>query len=224
MRQEIAAVTANTELMPQIHLVWLEAPYIASQAQPGQFVMAHCGEDTLLRRPFSVHQADGNRLALFFNVVGRGTHWLSQRQPGDRLDLLGPLGKGYKIQAGAHKLLLLAGGIGIAPLYFLAQAGLADAQLFLRTPPELSDGQIFRFKLALALARRPKFITIDQFTDSLDRVTAQILAHNIRKFATKFQTAFLLASPHSDVLDQLQPDLYLEKLFAETPTLKTRRQ
>jgi len=109
-------------------------------------------------------------------------------------------------------------------LYFLAQAGLADAQLFLRTPPELSDGQIFRFKLALALARRPKFITIDQFTDSLDRVTAQILAHNIRKFATKFQTAFLLASPHSDVLDQLQPDLYLEKLFAETPTLKTRRQ
>lgn len=121
MRQEIAAVTENTEPMPQFHLIWLEAPYLASQAQPGQFVMVCCGEDTLLRRPFSIHQADGKRLALLFKVVGRGTHWLSQRKQGDKLDLLGPLGNGYKIQEGAHKLLLLAGGIGIAPLFFLAQ-------------------------------------------------------------------------------------------------------
>jgi dihydroorotate dehydrogenase electron transfer subunit len=124
LRQEIALVTENTEPMPQIHLMWLEAPYIASQAQPGQFVMVCCGEDTLLRRPLSVHQANGNRLALFFNVVGRGTHWLSQRQPGDKLDLLGPLGKGFSIAPGSNNLLLVAGGIGIAPLYFLAQDAL----------------------------------------------------------------------------------------------------
>ena len=111
-------------LCQQVHLIWLEAPYIASQAQPGQFVMAHCGEDTLLRRPFSLHQLDGKRLALLFNVVGRGTHWLSQRQAGDSLDLLGPLGNGYTIYPDAKNLLLVAGGIGIAPLYFLAQDAL----------------------------------------------------------------------------------------------------
>ena len=124
MKQEIAAITANTELMPQVHLIWLEAPYIASQTQPGQFVMVHCGEDTLLRRPFSLHQLEDNRLALLFNVVGRGTHWLSQRQPNDSLDLLGPLGNGYTIYPDSKNLLLVAGGIGIAPLYFLAQEAL----------------------------------------------------------------------------------------------------
>jgi dihydroorotate dehydrogenase electron transfer subunit len=83
--------------------------------------MVHCGEDTLLRRPFSLHQLEGKRLALLFNVVGRGTHWLSQRQAGDSLDLLGPLGNGYTIYPDAKNLLLVAGGIGIAPLVFLAQ-------------------------------------------------------------------------------------------------------
>jgi dihydroorotate dehydrogenase electron transfer subunit len=121
LRQEIGRVTANTELMPQVHLIWLESPGIASQAQPGQFVMVHCGEDTLLRRPFSIHQIAGKRLALLLNVVGIGTHWLSQRQPGDSLDLLGPLGNGFSIHPNSKNLLLVAGGIGIAPLVFLAQ-------------------------------------------------------------------------------------------------------
>ena len=124
MRQEIASITANTELMPPVHLMWLESPRLASQAQPGQFVMAHCGEDTLLRRPFSIHQLEGKRLALLFNVVGRGTHWLSQRQAGDNLDLLGPLGNGYTIYPDSKNRLLVAGGIGIAPLVFLAQKAL----------------------------------------------------------------------------------------------------
>jgi dihydroorotate dehydrogenase electron transfer subunit len=96
--------------------------------------MAHCGEDTLLRRPFSLHQLEGNRLALLFNVVGRGTHWLSQRQAGDKLDLLGPMGNGYTIYPDAKNLLLVAGGIGIAPLRFLAdeavKGGLSVTMLY----------------------------------------------------------------------------------------------
>jgi dihydroorotate dehydrogenase electron transfer subunit len=121
MRQEIVSITANSKLVPQVHLIWLESPHLASQAQPGQFVMAYCGEDTLLRRPFSIHQVDGKRLALLFNVVGRGTHWLSQQKAGDSLDLLGPLGNGFTIHPDSKNLLLVAGGIGIAPLVFLAQ-------------------------------------------------------------------------------------------------------
>ena len=123
MRQETAHVTANNELMPQVHLMWLESPLVASQAQPGQFVMVRCGDGDKfqLRRPFSIHQIDGKKLALLFNVVGKGTHWLSQYQTGNNLDLLGPLGNGFSIHPGSQNLLLVAGGIGIAPLVFLAQ-------------------------------------------------------------------------------------------------------
>ncbi|MBA7564048.1 Dihydroorotate dehydrogenase B (NAD(+)), electron transfer subunit [subsurface metagenome] len=121
MIQELATVTANNEPMPQAHLIWLEAPQITSQAKPGQFVMVRCGEkgEYQLRRPLSIHQREGNKIALLFNVVGGGTQWLSQCQPGDRLDLLGPLGNGFTIDPDSKKLLIIAGGIGIAPLHFL---------------------------------------------------------------------------------------------------------
>ena len=120
MNQVIASVVASTEVMPDVYLIWLEAPRIASAAKPGQFVMVGCGEESLLRRPLSIHQTDKNKLALLFSVVGKGTHWLAQRQAGDTVDLLGPLGNGYSIHPGSHNLLLVAGGIGIAPLRFLA--------------------------------------------------------------------------------------------------------
>jgi dihydroorotate dehydrogenase electron transfer subunit len=106
--------------VPGVYLIWLESPQIASLAQPGQFVMVRCGEDCLLRRPFSIHQVDGDKLALLFTIVGKGTLWLSQRQTGDNVDIFGPLGNGFTIQPDSHNLLLVAGGIGIAPLGFLA--------------------------------------------------------------------------------------------------------
>jgi dihydroorotate dehydrogenase electron transfer subunit len=124
---EMAKVTTNTEPMPQSHLLWLEAPGIASQAKPGQFVMVRCGENDEhpLRRPFSIHQREGDKIALLFNVVGGGTRWLSQRTSGDKLDLLGPLGNSFSISHGTKKLLVIAGGIGIAPLYFLAEEAIS---------------------------------------------------------------------------------------------------
>ena len=125
MKQVTATVISKREVMPGVYLIWLESPQIAFTAQPGQFVMVRCGEETLLRRPLSIHQlADGSKLAFLFNVVGKGTHWLAQCQVDDNIDLLGPLGNGYSIHSESHKLLLLAGGIGIAPLCFLAQQAL----------------------------------------------------------------------------------------------------
>lgn len=115
-------VISSTEVTPGVHLVWLESPQIASAAGPGQFVMVRCGEDTMLRRPLSIHQVDKGKtsLALLFKVVGKGTLWLSQCQSGDKIDLFGPLGNGYSIHPASHNLLLVAGGMGIAPLSLLA--------------------------------------------------------------------------------------------------------
>jgi dihydroorotate dehydrogenase electron transfer subunit len=128
MKQTLSPILSSSEVMPDTHLVWLESPDIAAAAGPGQFVMVRCGEDTLLRRPLSVHRVDGNRIALLFNIAGRGTLWLSQRKAGDTLDIFGPLGNGFRVDPDSRNLLLVAGGIGIAPLRFLADAALREGK------------------------------------------------------------------------------------------------
>jgi len=121
VKQSLCAITSNVEISPGTHLMWLETPDIAATAQPGQFITVRC-EGLILRRPLSVHQADSSRIALLFKIVGRGTNWLAQRQRGDKVDILGPLGNGFSLEPEARNLLLVAGGIGIAPLVFLVRS------------------------------------------------------------------------------------------------------
>ena len=107
----------------------VEAPDIAAIARPGQFVTVQCGQELTLRRPLSIHQvANSGELHLLFSIVGKGTSWLSHRQEGETLDLLGPLGNGFSIEPASRKLILVAGGIGIAPLTFLAQQALSEGK------------------------------------------------------------------------------------------------
>ena len=134
MKQALCSVASNVEVAPGIHLMWIETPDIAVAALPGQFITVRCGDFTL-RRPFSIHQASSREIALLFKVAGKGTLWLSQRQKGDRIDIFGPLGKGFSIpptKSGQSKhLLLVAGGIGIAPLVLLAQHASSQHQITL---------------------------------------------------------------------------------------------
>ena len=103
-------------------IIWLRCPDIAREANPGQFVMVRCGGEYLLPRPFSIHQVNDGNIALFFAVWegGKGTNWLSQRHKDDTVELLGSLGNGFSVNPASQNLLLVAGGIGIAPLHFLA--------------------------------------------------------------------------------------------------------
>jgi len=134
LKQVLASVISNREVMPGLtrphartilgsQLIWLKCPEIVPEAKPGQFVMVRCGGDCVLPRPFSIHQVNDGGIALFFAVWedGKGTNWLSQCQKDDTVELFGPLGNGYSIRPASRNLLLVAGGIGIAPLYFLAQ-------------------------------------------------------------------------------------------------------
>ena len=107
--------------------MWLKCPEVESEAKPGQFVMVNCGEECLLSRPFSIHWVnDKGNIALFYAVLenGRGTGWLSKRRAHDSVRMLGTLGNGFSIYPTSNNLLLVAGGNGIAPLYFLAQEAL----------------------------------------------------------------------------------------------------
>jgi len=128
MKQVKAPVISTIEAMPGIYLLWLEAPEIATAAKPGQFIMVRCGKETILPRPLSVHRVDNGQLALLFSVVGKGTGWLSQRKKGEFIDIFGPLGNGFTIEPHSKNLLLVAGGMGIAPLRFLADIAAGEGK------------------------------------------------------------------------------------------------
>jgi dihydroorotate dehydrogenase electron transfer subunit len=103
----------------------IDAPDVGREARPGQFVMVKVADEPfpLLRRPLSIHDAGANGIELFFKVAGLGTEILSRKRPGDPLDLIGPLGKGFTVSSAmkGKRAFLVGGGRGIAPIYFLAR-------------------------------------------------------------------------------------------------------
>ena len=124
IKQCLSPIISNKEILTGTYLMWLEASYIAVSARPGQFVMVSC-ENRLLRRPLSIHRIDRNgRIALLYDVIGKGTQWLSQQKKGEKLDVLGPLGNEFTLIPEANRLLLIAGRTGIAPLVFLADVAI----------------------------------------------------------------------------------------------------
>ncbi len=107
------------------HLLRFESPALAAEARPGRFVMLRTaeGNDPLLRRPISLHDAGDGWLEVFFRVAGRGTALLASRAEGQTLDVLGPLGGGFRLDGdwAGREAWLVGGGRGIAPLYFLGR-------------------------------------------------------------------------------------------------------
>jgi ABC-type ATPase with predicted acetyltransferase domain len=108
----------------------------------------------------------------------------------------------------------------IEVLRLLGYAGLSDVFCMLTAPAALSEGQKYRFRLACSLAsavrhaaQGKKYIFADEFCSSLDRITAAVIAYNVRKFAKRTGATFILASSHEDILADLQPDVLVVKHF-----------
>ena len=125
-RQVQGLVTSSAPVTAGVHLLWLEAPHIAATSGPGQFAMLKCEGGAFLRRPLSIHRVgeDKKQVAFLFAVLGKGTDWLSHAIPGDTVDILGPLGNGFNLMPSSREILLVAGGVGLAPLVFLAEEAL----------------------------------------------------------------------------------------------------
>lgn len=120
--QEKATVIRRERLSVDNVRLTFHCPAIAAAACPGQFVMirAGAGNDPLLRRPFSIHQTDDEGLLqVYFKIVGRGTEMLAAVGEGAEVSILGPLGRGFR--AAESPACLVGGGLGIAPLLFLAR-------------------------------------------------------------------------------------------------------
>jgi dihydroorotate dehydrogenase electron transfer subunit len=120
---ERVEVLRNERVAQGVGLLVLRSPRIAAGVEPGQFVHLRVatGADFLLRRPFSVHRVAGDAIEILYQVLGRGTRELSLRNSGEVMDAIGPLGSGWRMPADAAHALLVAGGLGAAPLGMLAE-------------------------------------------------------------------------------------------------------
>jgi len=144
MIQHDAIVIDNRQVGKACWLMGLETESDYRTAVPGQFVMFQIGstETALLRRPFSIfglriNNGRNQGIELLYKVVGQVTDKMTGLAPGNRLNLLGPLGRGFHVPNGQTRLYFVAGGIGVAPIRFLIrhlkakEMALDDCHLFL---------------------------------------------------------------------------------------------
>ncbi len=116
-------MTTSEDAAPGVGLLGLRSPRIARAYEPGRFVHLKTGDSTtILRRPFSIARVRGDELLLLYRIVGSGTEWMRERIPGDAVDAMGPLGTTFTPRPHARRVLLVGGGLGIAPLLGLAEA------------------------------------------------------------------------------------------------------
>jgi dihydroorotate dehydrogenase electron transfer subunit len=126
---ETAEVIATRRVGAYQHLT-LVAPGVAEQAKAGQFVALGVGGESsanLLRRSFSIHRVSpsgtyGGTVEIIVSAVGPGTRWITSREPHDTIDVVGPLGRPFPLPKQPVPCVLVGGGYGTAPLFWLARA------------------------------------------------------------------------------------------------------
>ena len=123
-----AIICSNIEISPDIYEVILEGDF---KGQPGQFYMIKGWSelDPFLPRPISIADIEDGKLKLLYEVRGRGTHIISKLRKGDSLSILGPLGNTFDLQE-KGRVALISGGIGIAPMMYLAKNLSAQVDIY----------------------------------------------------------------------------------------------
>jgi dihydroorotate dehydrogenase electron transfer subunit len=130
-----ARIMANVKIAPDYYRLTVDVGTMARSVRPGQFFTIRCSDDfdPLLRRPFSVHRISGQgpmdspprgSIEVLYQVVGRATEHLSKKRKGTLLDIIGPLGRGFPLRSterGLWPSVLVAGGMGVAPLRAVAE-------------------------------------------------------------------------------------------------------
>lgn len=103
----------------------------------------------------------------------------------------------------------------------LAKAGISDAWIYIRKPSELSDGQRYRLKLAKVMNSDSDVWVADEFGAVLDRVTARVVAFSMAKVARRLGKTLIVATTHTDLREDLAPNLTITKRFREKVELET---
>jgi dihydroorotate dehydrogenase electron transfer subunit len=148
-----AIVVMNAEIAADHYRLVLKAPEIAADAKPGQFCMVQVQEGyyPFLRRPMCFERLYPDSFSIVYRVAGEGTRVMSRFQPGQAVNVQGPLGNAFPLPSGYQRYFLVGGGVGIAPFPALAEALVRE----LRVVPEV-----------IVAARSARFLTcVEQFKE-----------------------------------------------------------
>ena len=121
--EERSKVIQQTEFAGEQFILTLEAPKSSIAALPGEFAFIDCGENIMLRRPLSYLRTNKiqKTVEFLYKIIGPGLEALSKLEPGDEVDLMGPIGKGFSFEKANQIPVLIGGGVGIPPVLFLAE-------------------------------------------------------------------------------------------------------
>ena len=159
MKQGSFEIEHNTEIAPGMFEMTLLGDTSAITA-PGQFVQIAL-PGFYLRRPISVCDCEDGRLTIIYKVVGDGTAYMSGLKPGESLDLLTGLGNGYDLDACAGHVLVIGGGAGVPPMYYLAKRLKAIGR-------EVTAILGFQTKADIFYEKKFKALGVDTFVTTVD--------------------------------------------------------
>ncbi|HNX69554.1 MAG TPA: dihydroorotate dehydrogenase electron transfer subunit [Candidatus Omnitrophota bacterium] len=125
---ENVTILENKKVNGKYYKLTFRSEPLSAKVCPGKFLQIRIndGQDPYLRRPFSYYRVTGTRVEILYEVLGRGTRSLSQKKKGDGLRIMGPLGNGFTAALGKKKRVLVAGGVGVPPLVYLAEKNPTD--------------------------------------------------------------------------------------------------
>ncbi len=196
------------------------------------------------RTPRVLEIAEGFGLGLTDKEFVVYDHLPLEVRPGDVVYITGQSGSGKSLLLKDLTIQMRAEGLKVADLNdialpekpvieivgktttqaadYLAKAGISDAWIYIRKPSELSDGQRYRLKLAMLMELDADIWIADEFGAVLDRVTAKVIAFNMAKVARAQKKTLMIATTHTDMKDELAPDLMITKRFRERVDVETK--
>jgi len=162
MKEEACEVVLNRHLRRGYYLMKIRSSHIAGRCTPGNFVMIAVsgGTDPLLKRPFGIFGKEEDLIHIYYEVVGKGSRLLAGIREGDRVMVVGPLGNSFPELRGKN-ILLAAGGRGIAPLYFAAEAFCRSNNISLVYGARSESDLLFTRELGELPLKEIKFFTDD---------------------------------------------------------------
>jgi len=193
MKNYQTIVLSNQEISPGYFRMRILAPGFGASARPGQFVMFRVQRSLppLLRRPFGIFRTgflppdcDGlppkEYLEILYKVVGRGTGIMQELHEGDRVEVLGPLGRGFDLGRAGREKILVGGGIGLVPLFMLASELISNGNVRL-----LMGGRTRDDILAVTEFERlgvETYVSTDDGSLGEEGVVTRVLERKLEKF------------------------------------------
>lgn len=193
VRDTDAVITSSRDIGGGVSIISFKAPEIAHNARPGNFVNVKVGSSAqpLLRRPFSIHNVDGDIVELMVKNIGSGTSMLCQAPAGTCMKVIGPLGNAFTTDTPAlQTALLVSGGIGTAPMLLLEKEleakGIATVQLIGgRTEKDIHAERLHNCMLAT-----------DDGSAGFKGNVVELLEHQLKNFGTKGSLKVFACGPN----------------------------